>query len=273
MLRYLGSGPRRFGLYPLKPLARMNWEFFAVVTGRCAPVVAPGDEKRLRASTLWVFPPGSAHGWASLKSAVTEVAVFHFGSVPSQLAAAVRERGHLELPLGADECRRLETLARTLEPDFREPNNFSNLVFQGALIELSLLALRKLPDRREPLPAGHAKQIVEAATEWFAGNLRDNPAIDDVARRVNVSASTLRRVFRQTLRERPVRVFARLRLEAAMRLMMETTLKLDTIATECGYSSTSDFCRAFKAGTRVTPSVWRRTILPGPRAAVGLQAE
>lgn len=268
MLRYLGFGQRRFGLYPLKPLARMNWEFFAVVAGRCVPVIGPGDGKRLRANSLWVFPPGSAHSWASPKRGVSEVAVFHFGSVPPQLAAAVRERGHLELPLNADECRRLETLARTLEPDFREPNNFSNLVFQGALIELSLLALRKLPERREPLPAGHAKQIVEAATEWYADNLRGNPAIEEVAQRVNVSPSTLRRVFRRTLRERPVRVFARLRLEAAMRLMMETTLKLDTIAAECGYSSTSDFCRAFKTGTRVTPSVWRRTILPGPRAAL-----
>lgn len=273
MLRYLGFGLRRFGLHPHKPLARMNWEIFAIIAGSCTPVVGASEEKRLRASTLWVFPPGSAHGWESPKRTVAEVAVFHFGSVPSQLAAAVRERGHLELPLRPADCRRLRSLARTLEPDFREPNNFSNLIFQGALIELTLLALRKLPERREPLPAGHAKQIAESAKEWYAANLHDNPAIDDVARRVHVSPSTLRRIFSRALRERPLRVFARLRLEAAMRLMTETTLKLDTIATECGYSSTSDFCRAFKRGMSVTPSVWRRTILPGPRAAEQSQEE
>jgi AraC-like DNA-binding protein len=65
-----------------------------------------------------------------------------------------------------------------------------------------------------------------------------------------------------------VKVFARIQLEAAMRLMTETTLKLDTIAGECGFSSTSDFCRAFKAYTKVSPNLWRRTILAPPRAAV-----
>ena len=54
-----------------------------------------------------------------------------------------------------------------------------------------------------------------------------------------------------------------------MRLMTETKAKLETIAEECGFTSTSDFCRAFKAFTRVTPTVWRETILPPPRAAAG----
>jgi AraC family transcriptional regulator len=269
MLRYLGFGDRRFGLYPLKPLVRMNWEFFAVLAGRCGPRLsadAPAGE--LSETTFWVFPPGSAHVWAGNRHEAAQVAVFHFGSVPAQLAAAVREHGHLALPLEPEECCRLADLARQLQTDFRRPTNFSNLVFQGALIELTLLALRKLPERSAPLPQGHAKQIVDAATTWFADNVRDNPSIKDVAARLHVSASTLRRAFQQTVRERPVKVFARIQLEAAMRLMTETTLKLDTIAGECGFSSTSDFCRAFKAYTKVSPNLWRRTILAPPRAAV-----
>jgi AraC family transcriptional regulator len=195
------------------------------------------------------------------------VAVFHFGSVPALLAAAVRERGQLRLPLSAAECGRLGELARELNTDFQHPNTFSNLVFQGAVIELTLLALRKLPHREAPLPQSHAKQLVEAATGWFAENVRANPTIEDVSRRVHVSPSTLRRAFREAVREPPVRVFSRLQIETAMRLLTETTLKLDTIAGECGFSSTSDFCRAFKAHTKTTPRVWRRTILAPPRAA------
>lgn len=41
--------------------------------------------------------------------------------------------------------------------------------------------------------------------------------------------------------------------------MTETRLTLDTIAQACGFASTSDFCRAFKAVTRDTPTHWRRT--------------
>lgn len=69
------------------------------------------------------------------------------------------------------------------------------------------------------------------------------------------------------LREQPTRVFGRIQVEKGMRLMAETDLKLESVADECGFTGTSDFCRAFKAFTNVTPTVWRQTILAPPRAA------
>src|SRR5262245_53295615 len=75
MLRYLGVGPRQFGLYPLKPLARMNWEFFAVVKGRCAPL-GRGDAPSLASQMLWVTAPGSSHTWAGDGPRTVHVAVF-----------------------------------------------------------------------------------------------------------------------------------------------------------------------------------------------------
>ena len=267
MLRYLGAGPRQFGLFPLKPIVRMNWEFFAVVRGRCAPLVQGGQPARLAAETLWVTPPGSAHTWAGDGAKRAHVRVFHFGSVPSALEALVREHGRVAIPLSPAECRRITTLGRELEADFQQPNSLSNLVFQAAVLELSLLVLRKLTPGRLPPLADHAERTVEQATRWFAEHVRSNPTITEVAREVHVSPSTLRRLFRRVLRQQPARVFSRIQLEKSMRLMTESKLKLEGIALECGFIGTSDFCRAFKAFTKVTPTVWRRTILEPPRAA------
>ena len=267
MLRYLGVGPRQFGLYPLTPVARMNWEFFAVVKGRCAPLDGDKPQPLLAQNTLWVTAPGSAHTWAGDGSKRAHVAVFHFGSVPPPLEAAVRDRRQLALSLTAAECERVVELARELHSDFHQPNHFSNLVFQAALIELTLLVLRKLPAGKSSSLEGHAERTVENATAWYTEHVRANPSITEVAREVHVSPSTLRRLFRTVLREKPARVFGRIQLEKGMRLMTETGLKLDSIADECGFTSTSDFCRAFKAHTKVTPTVWRQTILPPPRAA------
>jgi AraC-like DNA-binding protein len=269
MLRYLGLGPRQFGRHPLKPIERMNWEFFAVLKGRCAPLIRPGERPPLRERTLWITAPGSAHTWAGDGPRAADVAVFHFGTVPAPLEAAIRERGQLALSLSAAECRRIEALAREVQPDFLQPNNFSNLVFQGAQIELTLLVLRKLSPGRLPLLEGHAERTVSHATTWFSEHVRANPSITEVAREVHVSPSTLRRLFRRVLHEQPARVFGRIQIEKGMRLMTETKSKLDSIAEECGFTSTSDFCRAFKAFTKVTPTVWRETILPPPRAAAG----
>jgi AraC family transcriptional regulator len=267
MLRYLGVGSRQFGLYPLKPLARMNWEFFAVVKGRCAPLTSDNGHPPLAEQTLWVTAPGSAHTWAGEGSRRAHVAVFHFGSVPAALEAAVRERGQLALGLKPAECERIAALAREVQPDFHQPNHFSNLVFQAALIELALLVLRKLPPGKFPPLADHAERTVENATAWYSEHVRANPSITEVAREVHVSPSTLRRLFRRVLREQPTRVFGRIQVEKGMRLMAETKLKLESIADECGFTCTSDFCRAFKAHTKVTPTVWRQTILEPPRAA------
>lgn len=267
MLRYLGTGFRQFGLYPITPHARLNWEFFAVVRGRSA-MQQPGEAPaRLTERTLWVSPPHSQHTWAGEGSRPVRVTVFHFGSVPFALERAVREHGHLSVPLAPLECRRLTELAREVRPDFQQPSEHSQLVFQWLLLELSLLVLRKLPHGPRPGSRAKAEQVVEAATAWFTENLGANPTVDEVARRVHVSASTLRRFFQQAVRERPVRVFRRLQIERGMRLMTETPLKLDSIAEQCGFTSTSDFCRAFKAHARVSPNTWRRTLLRPPRGA------
>jgi AraC family transcriptional regulator len=268
MLRYLGAGPRQFGLFPLKPLARVNWEFFAVVKGRCAPITTHDPHPALAEQTLWVTAPGSAHTWAGEGARRVHVAVFHFGSVPAALEQSVRERGgQLALSLKPAESERVAALARELQQDFHHPNQCSNLVFQAALIELALLVLRQLPAGKFPPLEGHAERAVENATTWYAEHVRANPSITEVAREVHVSPSTLRRLFRRVLREQPARVFGRIQVEKGMRLMSETELKLDTIADECGFTSTSDFCRAFKAHTKVTPTTWRQTLLKPPRAA------
>lgn len=267
MLRYLGVGSRQFGLYPLKPLARMNWEFFAVLRGRVAPLAEGAPPAPLTGEHLWVTAPGSAHTWAGDGTRRAQIAVFHFGSVPALLEAAVRQRGQLALPLTPAECQRVGTLARALSRDFRQPNRLSNLVFESALLELTLLALRKLPGSHSPPIADQAERTVADAIAWYREHVRTNPSIVDVARQVHVSPSTLRRLFHRVRGERPARVFSRIQLEKGMRLMTETSQKLEGIAEECGFTSTSDFCRAFKAFTQVTPTVWRQTILAPPRAA------
>lgn len=267
MLRYLGTGFRQFGLYPIQPHSRLNWEFFAVVKGRCA-ALNPGEKpSRLVERTLWVSPPHSQHAWAGDGTRAAQVTVFHFGSVPVALERAVREHGRLVVPLTGPECQRLVDLARQVRDDFKEPNELSQLVFQGLLLELSLLTLRKLPHSRRPQARDKADQVVAAATAWFTEHLAANPTIDEVAGTVHVSSSTLRRCFQQAIRERPVRVFRRIQIENGMRLMTETTLKLEIIAEQCGFTSTSDFCRAFKAHSKVSPSTWRRTLLGPPQGA------
>jgi AraC-like DNA-binding protein len=263
MLRYLGLGYRQFGLYPLPLDARMNWEFYAVVSGVCAPLYHTELHPEFHADTLWIFPPGHKHGWTGEAGRRCYVTCFHFGAVPAPLEAAAREHGHLQLPLTAKEKTWLVEAAKSAMPDYRTPDEMSNIVFQGLLCDLSLLALRKLPRSRTPIHKDHSKLRVENAVSYFAERIRDKPSIEEVAAHVHVSASNLRRIFQRIRHESPAQVFEKLRLERAMKLLSESELKLDIIAAECGYTCSSDLCRGFKAHVKVTPSHWRKTFI-GP---------
>jgi len=205
-----------------------------------------------------------AHGWTGNKTHRAYITAFHFGMVPPQLEAAVRERDYLVLPLDTVERKRPVAIAKQMRPEILQPTNFSHLMYQGVLVELTLLALRKLPTLEKPFPPSLAKRTVEASTTWFARNLAMTPSVAQVAEEMHVSSSTLRRMFSKARKESPVRVFARMRLEASMKLLSETTLKLDEIAAQCGYSCASDFCRAFKTVMKLTPAAWRRNVLSGP---------
>ena len=51
-------------------------------------------------------------------------------------------------------------------------------------------------------------------------------------------------------------------LTIARALEFFSNLKLDAIAEECGFSSSSDFCRVFKTHHHVSPDAWRKKHLP-----------
>lgn len=264
MLRYVSLGYRRFGLRPVQSPPRSNWEFFAVVSGSCAPVFEDVPPVALRANTLWLFPAGSGHGWTGNGRHRAYITTFHFGVVPALLEAAARNRSHLELPLDPTDRRALVDLAKRMYREREQPTTLSTLKYQSALLELSLLVLMKLPQMKQPLPPSPAEKVVDSACVWYGSRLAERPSVEDVARQVHVSTSTLRRMFQEVRRQTPVRAFSRLRLETAMQLLAESNLKLEDVAVASGYSCASDFCRSFQAEMKRTPAAWRRDLPTGP---------
>ncbi len=263
LLRYLGHGTRHFGLKPMVPSARINWEFYAVVEGRCAPwlggKVQPPDTE-LRGNTLWVFPPEQEHGWSGERRSCRVVA-FHFGAVPTVLAERARRMGWIRHALSRTESRRIEELATELAPHYENSTDLSPLYAQKALTELSLMALEGAGARLASLTT--LPQLkVEAAMAYFQEHLAEGPSIARVARAAGVSPSHLRRLFILARRESPRRALRRIALERAMELLTETDLTLESVAERCGFAGPSEFSRSFKRMLKVPPAVWRQGVLP-----------
>lgn len=260
MLRYLASGKRDFNQWPVPPMPRLNWEFYLVADGYCAPVFPKGRSPELRTHCLWLFTPQFTYGWKGDSKPCSRM-VFHYGSVPEELENFMKTRRWMVIDLSEERIRYYQELAATLEPDFRQPRSYSHLHFHRALLDLSLEVLesQKAP-AQIPLDQ-QAHDRVERALAWYVINMARNPKIDEVATSLHISPTHLRRHFKQIKNSPPHKVFRKLQIQRATELMATTPDTLDLIAERCGFQSSSDFSRVFRREMGVGPDNWRKAII------------
>ena len=117
--------------------------------------------------------------------------------------------------------------------------------------------VRRIVRRASTSRIGGGDGRVAAAVEFIRVNACSGISPADVARAMGCSqrhANTLlkRAVSRTILDE----IHAR-RLSRAKELLSGTSLQLQEIASECGYSSPADFSRVFRRYERTAPRLWR----------------
>jgi AraC family transcriptional regulator len=277
MLRYFAHGRVRWK-DGMRCNTRTNWEFYAVIEGRCGLRFSDQQRPVLHEKTLWIFAPECSHAWADDGRRAYDRLSMHFGSVPYPLDEIVRQRGGwLEKSLSPADIARLQALAAELEPHFCRPTLASPLHFQRALVELALLVLDgQALSSLQPTLMDLANFKIERALSWYAEHLARSPTVKQVADAIHVSPSHLRRLFWQARRTSPKAQFRRLRLEKARELMGRTSLTLEEIARQCGYASASHFCREYKTVNHFTPTTWRKRLIdrfvrPFPQGVVHLR--
>jgi AraC family transcriptional regulator len=259
MLRYLAYGPKDFSTSPVLEMSRFNWEFYATLRGSLRPTgTRLKDESFATKPTLWVFPPDRAHGWESLRQ--VDRVVFHFSSVSDVIREACAKRGFLRMDLEPDDVKMLRELGRTLKEHYRSPTPASLLLFDRALIDLSLLFLRG-NDFTEALPLETVAVVrVERVVEWYLSHLHERPTLEALAEVVHISTAHLRRQFQFVYGKSPHLVLRHLRLEKAAQFLSNTGETLDVIASRSGFQSASDLCRVFKRQFKVYPNEWRTRV-------------
>jgi AraC-like DNA-binding protein len=265
MLRHLTRGTRYFGDHPMSMISRINWEFYAVIKGWCAPLKSPQENDRkekMCEQTLWIFPPEDIHGWFGIPGQSCEIVAFHFGTVPHQLENYVRSVGYISHKLSLPEIKRITQMCDKLHHDHKNPNVLSPLKAQQVLIELSLIVLDESKNIRTSNLNSAASEKVEEAIAAYYKHVDEHPTAEQIALKVNVSVSHLRRLFWQVRGENPKAAFRRITMERAMELMSNSTDKLEDIAEKCGFSGSAEFGRAFKKHYHVPPAIWRKSILP-----------
>lgn len=148
-------------------------------------------------------------------------------------------------------------LEQIRQKDDRSP---LGLAFQAQSLAWALTRLQ-LEHRCRGLDVGDL--VVRRALAWMRQDPARCPPLADMARVLGVSPRTLQRRFLRQEKCNARQALARIRAEAAARLLRETDLAVSQVAFEVGFESESSLRRAFAAWAGCSPSEYRRRGLAG----------
>ncbi len=103
-----------------------------------------------------------------------------------------------------------------------------------------------------------ASSRVKAMLGFIHTHYAEAIAVADVAEAANISEREAFRTFRQVLDTTPTLYLARHRVNAAARMLRETGLTITEIATACGFTTPSYFCKVFHDLAGMSPREFRR---------------
>ncbi|MEQ1826429.1 MAG: AraC family transcriptional regulator [Pirellula sp.] len=111
--------------------------------------------------------------------------------------------------------------------------------------------------RSDEIPEDFAK-----ALDYYELNLNQLESPSALAQRSNLNLQRLARLTKRLFGLTPSQLITKTRIAAASRMLLETQKPISDISLACGFYDQSAFTRTFRAATGVTPSEFRKQILP-----------
>ena len=217
------------------------------------PQNAPAGHLILCRAPLTLTPAGACH---LLCLQLTGQAALQFLSALPELPFLVR----------GETCPAAAELMGQLTAELTQPADTTHSRVRSQLAFALLCELSGADSAAPALPP-----LVQAAMEDIRANYAGLYGVEELSERLGVSKSHLVRTFTAALGVPPGRYLTKVRVEAAMRLLLHREYTLDVIASLCGFSGANYLCRVFKKETGHSPAQWRA--MAGQSLRPGLSPE
>ncbi len=174
-----------------------------------------------------------------------------------------------ELPqwfvLRAERAPGLDPLSLTvamLADEARKDDLGRQTVVHGLLDVLFTYLLREIVTRRGETGASWSHAVRDRQIRCVVALMHDNPArawtLEALAGATGLSRSVLAERFREAMGDTPLAYLRTVRLQRAIRLLVESDRTLEQVASAVGYQDAFGFSKAFKRAVGVSPGEYRR---------------
>lgn len=133
---------------------------------------------------------------------------------------------------------------------------------EDEILSTIVRAVHALDEERAAKDANHPEQpapgdLVAHVNQYIESNLSQGVRLAQIARHIGYHPSYLSRLYKQLAGEGVLSYINRLRVERAQQMLVGSRAKIQDIAVQLGFESTSNFIRFFRQNTRMTPVEYR----------------
>ena len=248
-LVYIGWGLRRFGKNPI-PLGRNFGYVYALILEGSPNIVTDKAKFRMPAGSLAIFDYDCPMGWQDTTEKISKVLVWIWRDAPTVLSLKAEKDSYKLLKLDRSKLHEIEAMQRANRKELARLDEFSAhaLKSQHAALDIALLRAYTKQTNKAKVESRYTM-----ALNWMRHNLTAQHPITELSVYLDVSESTLQRIFKRHINENPLTIFQQLKAEEAQRLLA-TGLSVKAVAYQLGYQHPNDFTRFYTKTFGETPS-------------------
>ena len=177
-------------------------------------------------------------------------------SRPAAINALNNLNGLIAFSLNSTETNNVEQLLRNIEDEISaKRENWLDIVIcqlERFVLIVNRAATSELESVKKSNPL--VKEVIARLNENYARK----QSVEDIAKQCCISASALRRTFKQETGLGIKEFIIRIRINAAKKILENSNVKVAAVAYSVGYDSLSAFNREFRLITGVSPSNYRK---------------
>lgn len=190
-------------------------------------------------NSVMILPKGSSYEWQCVESGRYYSIEFDCDTFCESI---------FSIPV--DNCEKILQLFKEIEHKRTFKRELNNLETMRNLYNILVLTLQF---KQKYTPTVKQEKIAPAV-DYMLKNYHLKIMNDDLAQLAGLSTIYFRKLFTETFGTSPINYIHKLRIDKAKEMLRGDTPSLTDIAITVGYANISDFSKAFKKHTGITPS-------------------